>query len=329
VWALIQSLQDRKNASILTQPFVTVANNTEASIYSTETRRVVSEEALENRRGFVSLDAVTSITLKPQINLDGVIKMNVNVKISEFTGASGGDHSEKNITTSVTLSDGQVLVLGGFVKTRVEESRQKTPIFGDIPILGWFFKYKSRAINKDYTFIFIAPSIKKPRSLPGAGIYTKMKLHNATEEIRRTIKTDQVRDPIHNWFFNRNRENYYHKVVDFANARYQPTTVDMKNDPHYRAVVKDDEVGKIFSPSSTEMGYYIDRSNIGDEDNIEDDEELRAMFEDLEELRDEYDELKEKKNWKRKRIDNRRKSMLRMHRYVNKKRREFKNFLSK
>jgi hypothetical protein len=69
-------------------------------------------------------------------------------------------------------------------------------------------------------------------------LYTKMKLHEATDSIEDGIRTKRSPDPIYNWFFNPEKENYSHKVVDFANARYQPTTVDIKNDPYYRSQTK-------------------------------------------------------------------------------------------
>ena len=84
----------------------------------------------------------------------------------------------------------------------------------------------------------MSPTIIKPRSTPGMQLYTKMKLHQATDDIEDTVETKCIMDPIHNWFFNPEKENYSHKVIDFANARYQPTTVDIRNDPYYRS--KDD-----------------------------------------------------------------------------------------
>jgi hypothetical protein len=82
--------------------------------------------------------------------------------------------------------------------------------------------------------MFMCPTIIKPRQQPGMGLYTKMKLHEVTDSVEETIQTKKLPDPIHNWFFNAEKENYSHKVIDFANARYQPTTVDIQNDPYYR-----------------------------------------------------------------------------------------------
>ncbi len=234
IWAFLEAIKTQKNTSIITQPFITIANNTQASIESGNRRRNISEES-GTTKGYTTITANTKVTLKPQINLDGIIKFDVDIDISEFADSSGGDTKTKHVSTNATVANGQVLVLGGFVKTQVVEQRQKTPILGDIPILGWFAKYKKRQTIKQYTFIFIAPTLIKPKSNPGVDLYTKMKLHSATRDIDEAVITGKTSDPIHNHFFNPLGEDYSHKVVDFANARYQPTTVDIKNDPYYRA----------------------------------------------------------------------------------------------
>jgi hypothetical protein len=108
-------------------------------------------------------------------------------------------------------------------------------------VLGWLFKNHERTVEKTYVFIFMAPTIVKPRQQPGMGLYTKMKLHQATREIEQGVRTSHTPDPLYNWFFNEKKENYSHKVIDFANARYQPTTVDIKYDPYYRAKDDDDD----------------------------------------------------------------------------------------
>ncbi len=238
IWGIFQALKTVTNASILSKPFLTVANKTQAQITFGSEVQVLQEEGAGDTRGFTPVEANTEINITPQINLDGIIRMQIKVDISEFTNEEKGDKQTKFIETNVTMADGQVLVLGGFVKTTVRESKIKTPILGDIPVLGWLFKKHSRSINKTYVFVFLSPTIIKPRQLPGVGLYTKMKLHQVTNEIESGIETKKTRDPIFNWFFDAGKENYSHKVIDFANARYQPTTVDIQNDPYYRAITK-------------------------------------------------------------------------------------------
>lgn len=235
IWSVFQMLRSQTNATVLSQPFITVANKTAASIKVGEERQVISETSSTGDNSFERVQVNTSIDVTPQINLEGLVRLDMQVSLQDFVGTDGRIRTDKTIKTSITVANGQVLVLGGFVKTNVSETKAKTPILADIPLLGWFFKKQNRSVNKDYIFIFMVPTIIKPRQTPGTQLYTKMKMHSATSSIEEAIQTQPTNDPIHNWFFNPEKENYSHKVIDFANARYQPTTVDIRNDSYYRS----------------------------------------------------------------------------------------------
>ncbi len=237
IWGILQALKTQTNTSVLSQPFMTIANKTSANVVVGSEQRIIQEEqgGTGGLKGYESVTANTDLTIVPQINLDGLVRLDIDLKIDEFANAEATQKIKRNLKTNVAVADGQVLVLGGFVKTKIAETKYKTPLLGDIPILGWFFKDQKRIITKEYLFIFLCPTIVKPRQTPGMNLYTKMKLHEATDSIEDGITTKRTPDPVHNWFFNPDKENYSHKVIDFANARYQPTTVDIQNDPFYRA----------------------------------------------------------------------------------------------
>jgi len=243
VWGLIQLLQEEVNATVLSQPFIITTNMKEATITIGEDRRIVYQKAIGESegnkggaQGFKTETADLKIKVKPQINLDGVITMNIEIDIKEFIEQTGSlpDTTRKHLKTKVSIADGQILVLGGFVKTKIVETIHKTPFFGDIPVFGWFFKHKSREVQKEYIFMFMSPTIIKPRTSPGVNLYTKMKLYRSKKDIEDAIEVGKIKDPIHNWFFNPRGETYSHKITDYANARYQPTSVDILSDPYYR-----------------------------------------------------------------------------------------------
>lgn len=244
MWGIFKALQTEENASVLSQPFLVTTNRNKGELRFGEKRFVTTEEAVSSSgeigkaSGKKPLNADTVISVTPQINMDGVIRLNVDIDINEFVDDAGSTQRKK-LVTDVTVANGQVLVLGGFVKTKVSEGGGKTPILGDIPLLGWLFKNKNRSVSRNYVFIFMSPTIIKPRKTPGVNLYTKMKLHKATSDVKRAVETDKTNDPIHDWFFNADGEEYSHKVVDFANARYQPTTVDIAHDAYYRSETKE------------------------------------------------------------------------------------------
>ncbi len=235
VWAAFKALKTMSNTNVIANPFVTVANREKAIFNVGEERRLVAEKGQGDSNafsGYVPVQASTKLTFTPQISPDGLISLDITIQISDFLDADG-NRTSKDLSTNVTMSDGQILVLGGFIKTKYLEAKSKTPIFGDIPIFGWLAKSKKRDSFKNYIFIFVSPTIVKPRTLPGSGLYTKMKLHEASKIVDQSTETNRTKDPIHNIFFS-SSELTSHKVVDFANARYQPTTVDMKHDELYR-----------------------------------------------------------------------------------------------
>jgi general secretion pathway protein D len=57
------------------------------------------------------------------------------------------------------VEDGQVLVLGGLIDDKLDESAQKVPLLGDIPLLGNLFRYRSTSKLKRNLMVFLHPVI--------------------------------------------------------------------------------------------------------------------------------------------------------------------------
>jgi general secretion pathway protein D len=244
IWGILKALKTETDASVLSQPFAVAANCTESKILVGEATWITDQETggtvdtkLTSQTKAV---ANTTITFTPQVNTDGIIRLKISADITEFVPDSNGlSTQQKYLDTTVSVANGQVLAIGGFIKTKVTDSGGQTPFWGSIPILGWLAKNLARNIEKEYVFLFLCPTILKPRTTPGIGMYSKINLHAAAKEVEETIQTTKSNDPIHNFIFNSSNENYSHKVIDFANARYQPNNVDIRFDPYYRTTTVD------------------------------------------------------------------------------------------
>jgi type IV pilus assembly protein PilQ len=80
------------------------------------------------------------------------------------TGAQSGTIAlprvgSSTIATKVLLSSGQTAVLGGLVSTSQSETEVKIPLLGDIPVLGYLFKNRSRSDTKSTLIVFIKPKV--------------------------------------------------------------------------------------------------------------------------------------------------------------------------
>ena len=67
--------------------------------------------------------------------------------------------NNRNITTSVFVDDGEILVLGGLIDDQLREAEQSVPFLGSIPGLGWLFRARTTEMVKSNLMVFIRPTI--------------------------------------------------------------------------------------------------------------------------------------------------------------------------
>jgi len=81
--------------------------------------------------------------------------------------------STRKVTTSVSVWDGQTVVLGGLMREDVQKTEDRTPILGDIPIVGRLFRSNAEQHIKRNLIIFVTARLVNPGG----------QLVNANEEV--------------------------------------------------------------------------------------------------------------------------------------------------
>lgn len=165
--ALVSAVATTTSSNILSSPSITVMDNSEASFIVGEEVPVVtgSTASSDNSNPFQTVDRKeVGIKLKvtPQINEGDSIQMSIEQEVSNVLGANGAvdvRFAKRQINTSVMVQDGQMIVLGGLIDDRAQESVSKIPWLGDIPYLGALFSYTSTTKEKKNLMVFIKPTI--------------------------------------------------------------------------------------------------------------------------------------------------------------------------
>jgi type IV pilus assembly protein PilQ len=108
--------------------------------------------------------AVLSLSVVPQITPDDRIIMDLTINndtVGERTvlGVPAIDTNE--VTTQVLVDNGETLVLGGVYTEKNEDSVNRTPILGELPVVGWLFKNTIKESDKGELLIFVTPKIVK------------------------------------------------------------------------------------------------------------------------------------------------------------------------
>ncbi len=172
-FAAIFSLSDFEGAiNILSTPQLLTSDNEEAEIHVGENVPFISK-----REGNVTTsntfstnierqDVGISLKITPQITEGDYVKLDIYQEISSVKETSeailttvGPTTTTRSTKTSVAVKDAQTVVISGLMQETEEEGISKIPLLGDIPLLGWFFKYKDTTKTKKNLLLFLTPYI--------------------------------------------------------------------------------------------------------------------------------------------------------------------------
>ncbi|MBL9140399.1 MAG: type II secretion system protein GspD, partial [Phycisphaerae bacterium] len=172
---LLNALASQNRVQLLSNPSVMVANNTEGMIQVGQTIRVpdaVTFSSAGQQSAVRPEEIGVILTVTPSINPDGFVKMVVEPEISRLSKQTV-DISEnfrspiierRRANTTVTVRDGETIVIGGLINDRFERTDKKVPLLGDIPILGLLFRQKSEATSKTELLIVLRPYVVRTPS---------------------------------------------------------------------------------------------------------------------------------------------------------------------
>ncbi|MCW8919205.1 MAG: type II secretion system secretin GspD [Gammaproteobacteria bacterium] len=171
---LLRALGGNSNNNILSTPSLMTLDNQEAEIVVGQTVPFITGSYTSTggsttpTNPFQTIqreDVGLSLKIKPQINEGNAIRMEITQEVSSISGSTASSFdlitNKRSVKTTVMVDDGQVVVLGGLIEDQLVESEQKVPLLGDIPLLGWLFRYQSNKKMKKDLMVFIHPRIMR------------------------------------------------------------------------------------------------------------------------------------------------------------------------
>lgn len=170
--AIIQAVSSDTNSNLLSTPSITTLDNEEAYFIVGQEVPIITgaQTGSNNSNPFQTVERQEiGIKLKvtPQINEGSGVQLTIEQEVSSVSGATGVDISinKREIKTTVMADDGATVILGGLIDEDVQESVQKVPLLGDIPLLGHLFKSTSNTKRKRNLMVFLRPTIVRDGKL--------------------------------------------------------------------------------------------------------------------------------------------------------------------
>lgn len=171
---LLRLLQSQSKTNIVSTPNLITLDNEEAKIVvgknvpfvtgqftSTGTATNNPFQTIERK------DVGITLRIKPQIGEGGAIRMQIYQEQSAVTAPEAGtanagpSTTKRSIEGTVTVDDGQILVLGGLIEDNYTTTQSKVPLLGDIPFLGALFRSENRERKRTNLMVFLRPIVMR------------------------------------------------------------------------------------------------------------------------------------------------------------------------
>jgi len=179
---VISLLQTQGNVQVLSSPRITATNNQKAIIKVGEDEYFVTEVSSTTTTGTATTTTpeVTltpffsgiALDVTPQIDEDGSVILHVHPSVtltdeqnktiqlgSEELILPLAQSSVRESDTIIRAKSGEIVVIGGLIESYTIDKESKTPLLGDIPLLGELFKSKSETTQKRELIILLKPIV--------------------------------------------------------------------------------------------------------------------------------------------------------------------------
>jgi general secretion pathway protein D len=181
--ALVSASDTDSKARILSTPRIMVSHNEEGIINVSESRPIItsstsslSNSDINNSRSSVEYrDIGIKLTVTPLIGADGTVQMKIEQTVENVVGTIKVDNNDQPIigireaTSTVSVQDNQVIVLGGLQQNSVTKGNSYVPGFRRIPFLGGLLGGDTSEYDRTELIIFIRPKI-----LPNPSVAQKL-----------------------------------------------------------------------------------------------------------------------------------------------------------
>ena len=109
-------------------------------------------------------DVGITLRILPQVNESNFVRLEVDQEVSDIKGASGLGSgapitTKRNTKTVVLVKDQSTIVIGGLIREVENDTVEKVPFLGDIPVVGFLFKSTSTITTKQNLVLMLTPYI--------------------------------------------------------------------------------------------------------------------------------------------------------------------------
>ena len=174
----LRAFASENKVNVLSSPHIIASNNQEAKIDVSREVPIVTSETTTTAATTTATGGTTTrdqsieyrdtgiiLTVTPYINDQGLVKLEINQEVSNLDtttvieGINSPVFFKRVATTTLTVQDGQSVLIGGLIEQTKTRNRSGVPGLSKIPVVGWLFGYYEEKINKTELMLLLTPRV--------------------------------------------------------------------------------------------------------------------------------------------------------------------------
>ncbi|WP_125933071.1 type II secretion system secretin GspD [Kiloniella majae] len=168
---VFNALDELSDVNVISSPQLMVLDNQSARLQVGDQVPIATQSAVSTDT--TTAPIVNSIELKdtgvilevtPRVSSSGLVVLDIKQEVSDVVSTTTSDIDsptiqQRLIESSVAVSSGETIALGGIIRDRQEEGSSGLPLVSEIPVLGYLFKNTSEKFNRTELLVLITPRV--------------------------------------------------------------------------------------------------------------------------------------------------------------------------
>lgn len=164
--AFLEALEEVSDVEILAAPDILALDGEQARIQVGRRlgfKLVTFGASGESIESVEFLEVGTVLTVTPKIADDGLVRLEINPKVSEgFLDDGLPTEITTEVSTTMLVRSGETVIIGGLLNATRQRIKSQVPFLGDIPVLGKLFGRRRWIDNQSEVVVLITPYIVGP-----------------------------------------------------------------------------------------------------------------------------------------------------------------------
>ncbi|ACA15700.1 general secretion pathway protein D [Methylobacterium sp. 4-46] len=168
---VLNALRGVTRVNVLSSPNITVLDNRTARLQIGDQVPIVKQSGQSALAGNAPIlnqielkDTGVILSVTPRVNKNGLVVLDINQEVSDVVPTTTSNINsptirQRRVATSVAVSDGHSLAIGGMVQEKAQIGTEALPVLGDLPVIGPAFRNKSDLRVRTELIVFLRPKV--------------------------------------------------------------------------------------------------------------------------------------------------------------------------